>query len=482
MSATEHRGSETLRRGARAGEAQGSRSAPRGPDELVLNGPQEAERVLEQLAAAQPTHADARHRLGLLHLSRGQYASAQQEFEEALGIHPGYRAASYGLRMAHLLQGTLPDEKAAVVADSEAPREEAFWACADDAYRRLHRGEDPLEAFRGTPEAGSVAYHHYAAAFAALRGEDARIGEHLATAGQLSGTSREICADFGWTDAAPQVLANELKGLLWTPLAVDLYAYLGRIYARNGLRAEALASYARAFLVFPDRAQHARHRAEVAIAFGEEEEAIEFLTEAIDADPTCVESRIALGYEYAAQGCADEACLQFEVAAKLAPSYADVRYNLGLLYMAGGRFNEAQGQLRHALSLNPAYLPARRSLVSLLCRTGQAAEALREGRRIMRQGFASADLLVQLGRTALELDAVDQALELLEQAAGAGGDYAPVHYFLGQVYRRKGQKRKAQAAWRKYLARADQWRPLSTGGLPPVGCAVGEMPPAAPIH
>jgi tetratricopeptide (TPR) repeat protein len=455
---------------------RGAISPPQGPDELVLDGSQETERVLERLAVEQPTYADLRHRLGLLHLSRGAAAAAQGEFEEALGIHPGYRAAYYGLRFARMMQGEELQAPSAAPEEAEGPREEALWAAVDDAYRRWQQGAAPLEAFSATPFAGQLAAEHYGAAFAALGGDAEATRTHLQAAARGSAVSREILTELGWLQAAPEALLAEVRSLLWTPLAVDLYAFQGRIYARNGLRAEALASYGRAFLAFPDAALFARHRAEVAIAFGEEEAAIDFLTQAIEADPTSVESRIALGYEYAAQGSAEEACLQFEVAAKLAPAYADVRYNLGLLYMAGDRPEEALRQLRRALSINPGYVPARRSLVSLLGRLGEHEAALREGQRILRQGFASADLLVGLGRAALSIDEVETAREYLERAIATEGEFAPAYYLLGRLYRRTGQKKKAQAAWRKYLALSDPGAPRIPGPILAAETPAGRTP------
>jgi len=430
--------------------------AESGPESLILNGAHEAERVLEEQAALHPTYADARWRLGLLKLAHGQTVLAEREFEEALGIHPGYRAALWGLRFARLLQGRTVEDMA---GESEPPacREEAAWAAVEQAYRLRASGADPLAAF---PEDGDPLLRlHYAAYFALERGDERSAAEHLRAAAAASATSAAILGDLGYDPARPESLstvAPALLGMLWSPLAADLYAYLGRIYARNGLREEAARAYGRAFLTLPDEGCHARHEAELAIAFGEEEQAIELLTRAIAVDPTCVGTRIALGFEYAAQGFVDEARIQFEVAATLAPGYADVRYNLGLLYSAEDKSAEAMRQFRQALAINPSFLPARRSLAALLERLGRHEEALREADRLVRQGFVTADLLVQMARSSLALERMEEALDYLLRAEALQPDHAPTYHLLGQVYRRKGQKNKARSAWRRYLAKTAQ--------------------------
>ncbi len=436
---------------------------------LILDVDREAEQVLEKLARKNPTYADVRHRLGLLKLSRGDHAAARGEFEEALGIHPGYRAAYYALRLAQTLAGTLPPEGSLTPAGPDAPREETAWATIDEAYRRAAMGKDPLDALRAWELERPQLFHLYAAALSGRRSDLGATRQHLETAAQADPTTRTILETAGvlpWDEAQTARALQPILGLLWSPLAADLYSYLGRIYARNGLRTEALAQYDRAYLVFPDEAARARHRAELAIAAGDEEAAVELLTQAIEADPTCVEVRIALGFEHAAQGYAEEARVQFEVAAKLAPDYADVRYNLGLLYEGANRIEEALDQFRRALHLNPSYLPARHTMASLLCRIGRHAEGLCEYERILRQGFQSADMLVKMGRAALLLDRVDEALQYLERAAFINPDYPAGYYFLGQAYKSKGLKNKARAAWRRYLDRSAEGGVLSWGELP----------------
>jgi tetratricopeptide (TPR) repeat protein len=430
---------------------------------LVLDAAREAEEVLDREAGNHPSYADIRHRRGLLGLVQGDFDVAQREFEDALGIHPGYRAAYCGLRLTHLLQGRVPSGCVADGGVGEASAEEACWIQVDAAYCRRNEGKDPLDALtRGEGEETSSFYEHYAAAFALMEGKSADVRAHLEAAAAKSAIARRHLEDLRvlpWGETSSEIAHAHLGTLLWSPLAADLYAYLGNIYARNGLRTEALECFEKAFMVFPREADYGMHRAQIAIAAGEETEALELLKQAIEADPGCVDARIALGFEYASQGFADEARVQFEEAAKLAPGYADIRYNLGLLYVAGDSQEVALEQFRKALNLNRSYLPARHSMAALLCRMGRHEEGLREYEGMLRQGFQSADMLAQMGRAALALKQIDEALQYLERARFLNPDFVLTYYYLGQAYRRKGLKNKARSAWRRYLESAGELRP-----------------------
>ena len=110
------------------------------------------------------------------------------------------------------------------------------------------------------------------------------------------------------------------------------------------------------------------------------------------------------------------------------------------------------------------YLPARHSMSHLLCRVGRYAEGLQEYGRIVKQGFQSGDMLVQMGKASLALDRTDDALEYLERAIFLNPEFAPSYYYVGQAYQRKGLKNKARSAWRSYLERVNDWEPLRAAG------------------
>lgn len=457
---------------ASGGSTTGRRSAETSVG-LLLDAAREAEMVLEEEARANPTYADVRHRLGLLRLMRGDPEGGEREFEEALGINPGYRAAYYGLRLARIIRGLHVEPLAAPDAGSNQKTEESIWRSVDEAYQRLAEGRDTTDILNASGDRmEALLARHYGGFFALRAGDPKTAQQQFEEAASMSPITRSALERLGalpWDGKEQEGPAAGLLMLLWSPLAEDLYTYLGRIYAHNGFRDEAIECCDRAYLVFPRDAQHAMYRAQIAMAFGEEQASIQLLTQGIDADPTSVQARIALGYEYASQGFLEEARTQFQVAANLAPGFADVRYNLSLLYVAEGRAEEALEEFRRALALNPSYLPARHSMSHLLCRMGQYEQGLREYARILKQGFQSGDMLVQMGKAALALDRTDEALHYLERAIFLNPDFASSYYYSGQAYQRMGLKNKARSAWRTYLEKANEWEPLGPNppGAPP---------------
>jgi protein O-GlcNAc transferase len=243
-------------------------------------------------------------------------------------------------------------------------------------------------------------------------------------------------------------------------VAADLCRYLGELCARHGKLAEGQAFFDEAFLRQGRESMHQVCLSQLALARGDEEEAVSALCRAIEVDPTSVPARIALGFEYQSQGYQEEAVVQFEVAARLRSDYPDIQYNLGLLYESQGRGDDAVRCLRRALEVNPQYFQARMTLASVLRQRELWEEALGELSQLSRQGVRSADLHAQRAEALLALDRVPEAVRELEEGAVLNPAYARTYYILGQAYRRLGLRRKAQNAWQQYLDRNRSWGDL----------------------
>ena len=250
---------------------------------------------------------------------------------------------------------------------------------------------------------------------------------------------------------------SSLDPAAWNPAAADLYEQLGNICARHGRVEDALACYEEAFLRQGSESLHQIRLAQLALAGGNEEEAVQTLRRAIEVDPTSIPARIALGFEYQSQGHPEEALVQFEVAARLRPEYPDLQYDLGLLYEVLRRPAEAERCLRRALELNPEYFQARASLADLLIRQERHQEAMCDLSRLLDSGIRSADLRVQKAQIHMDLDQPAEAVEELEEAIALNPSYPRTYFVLGQAFRRLGLRRKARGAWQQYLESSRKW-------------------------
>ncbi len=444
---------------------------------LVLDPWLEAARILEDERRLHPTFADQRHLLGLLYLAREEPAPALEEFEAALAVNPGYARARFS-RLVALRQrdGSLDPaiwNREGPAASADEPERSLWtaWFLGQQGDRNGVRAvlQRLSETVPWTPLAFyALALHQHSWGDVAAATDSLRVSAtaHPLFRRILEGRRLLPAAHHGPRDGRgprrwPEQEAQDASA--WNPCGSDLYEYLGNLCARHGRPDEALPYYEEAFLRQGKESLHLVRLAQLALARGEEEDAVRALCRAIEVDPTSAPARISLGYEYQSQGFHDEALIQFEVAARLRPSYPDVQYNLGLLYRAQGRAADAIRCLRAALDINPGYFQARTTLAQILLQREDWDSAFRELGVLSEQGVRSADLQVQKAQALLALGSAEDAVRELEAAVAINPSYARTYYILGQVYRQLGLRRKARSAWQQYLDHSRTWRDQKAG-------------------
>lgn len=446
---------------------------------LVFDAWAAARSELESERDRHPGFADVRNLLGLLYLERGEPEAALAEFDAAIAVNPDYLLAGFHrLAARRALDGRLDVadwNEARLIERAPLPVRSAWtaWylAQAGDgsgmAQACAHLAADPqfqaqaayIEAsFHDCleqPKLAKQAVERAAAKHALYRQiltERGLVGQRALAPGSVASAATPLGSPAPTRDDPGAAAAG------WIPSAWSLYEHLGTLCARHGAFEEAGALYDEAFLRQGDESRHLVRMARLALGRGDEEDAVRTLCRAIELDPTSVEARIALGFEYQSQGFPDQAVVQFEVAARLQPNYADLQANLGLLYEAEARDADAERCYRRALELNPNYFQARMSLAQLFLRSGAHREALSELEALIRGGLRSADLLVQKGEAHLALGEVNEAVTSLENAIQLNPNFPRTYYVLGGAYRKLGLKRKAQEAWRQHLDQIRRWQ------------------------
>ncbi len=439
--------------------------------ELVVDPHADCLLEAERNRDANPGFADLRNQLGMLYLEEGQTAEAQTEFEAALEINPDYQLAQVHYLVARRLNSGDFDESTWNSLMDSASFEEPMtqlW----ESWRLSQKGDlrGALECLenlgRQEPRFAALAAYHRAVRSVGL-GDARAIEVALNEAAESHPIYRRILTERGWVGSqsgrtvgawSQELLGEHGEAKTWCPSTGPVYAELGTRCASEGALEQARSFYDDAFLREGDESLYQLRVSRVALASGDEDEAVRCLRRAIEVDPTSVDARIALGWEYQSQGYHDEALVQFEVAARLRPKYPDVQYNLGLLYEGQGRPRDARTCFERALEVNPRYFQARASLAQLLIHTGENAEALYALKQLESLGVRSADLLVQKAEAHMALEQTDPAIRELEKAVEMNPHYPRTYYILGQAYRNKGWKRKAQEAWKQHLERTRQWK------------------------
>jgi len=461
---------------------RGSAEAYESHMELVVEPWATTLKELEAERDGHPKFADVRHLLGMMYLEDGQWEPAWAEFDASIDLNSSYMLARYHRMVAmRCRDGELDPgfwNQETVVAGADEPHR-STWTSWYLSQSGDHAGAiRALEGLCKDAKWAGSGYYQSAVRWLAAGEVDQCMtclqqaaGEHpvyarvLNSRGLLGGEKPTL------SQLRASLLGNWKDASTWTPSTGNVYDRLGNECGRAGAPDQAEACFEDSFLRQGEESLHQVRIARLALACGDEDAAVSALRRAIEVDPSSVEARVALGFEYQSQGYHDEALVQFEVAARLRPGYADIQYNLGLLYESQSRDGDACTCHQKALAINPRYFQARTSLAQLLLRLGKWDEALTTLRPLEQQGVRSADLLVQKAEAHLALEEYDAAIRSLDRAVEINSAYPRTYYILGQVYRKQGLKNKAQEAWKQHLEKirrlkedqpyleGEEWRP-----------------------
>jgi tetratricopeptide (TPR) repeat protein len=142
-------------------------------------------------------------------------------------------------------------------------------------------------------------------------------------------------------------------------------------------------------------------------------------------------------------------------ATQLDRNYMKAYDNLGLCYEALGRFDDAERSFEEALRLNRAEKPGSPwpalNLGLLLTRLDRTEAAEARFRESLAADPRFPQARYQLGVALEKRGRVAEALHELEEAARLDPDYAEPQYALARVYRRSGDKERADRALARFL-------------------------------
>jgi tetratricopeptide (TPR) repeat protein len=150
-------------------------------------------------------------------------------------------------------------------------------------------------------------------------------------------------------------------------------------------------------------------------------------------------------------GALTEAIDAYRAAAAADPGYAEAYERLGLLYASNGRFDDAAAAYEKAVAVSPKVMRYRIAVADCKQRLGRHDDAIRMYREVMKLDPAAVQVTYKLARSVHESKGAKAALPLYERAAQLEKDNAMPHYFLGYLYKEKGQKARAVAEFRSFL-------------------------------
>ena len=143
---------------------------------------------------------------------------------------------------------------------------------------------------------------------------------------------------------------------------------------------------------------------------------------------------------------------EYRDASRLDPASAKAQFGLGNVYVRQGKFLEAETAFKAAVALDPRSAASYANLAVTyyqMDKLQEAADALESALRIEPD---DAQTLYLMGAVRLQLGDLATSEQYLLKARESDPNLPEVYYGLGALYKLKGQKQEAIAAFEKFLA------------------------------
>jgi tetratricopeptide (TPR) repeat protein len=163
-------------------------------------------------------------------------------------------------------------------------------------------------------------------------------------------------------------------------------------------------------------------------------------------------SRAAAGQAAFEAGDLAKAEQEYLAAVALNPKLGRAQFGLGNVYVRLGRMADAEKAFKAALAADPGLASAQANLGVVYYQMGQLAQAGAAFEGALRLEPDDPATLYLLGAVRLQENNLAEAEKLLLRARDRKSDLPEVYYGLGVLYRLKGQKEDAIAAFEKFLA------------------------------
>ncbi len=141
----------------------------------------------------------------------------------------------------------------------------------------------------------------------------------------------------------------------------------------------------------------------------------------------------------------------FRAAVSRDPKSAPAQFGLGNALVRQGKLSEAEAAYKAALAVEPNMTAAHANLGVVYYQLGQLAQAANEFGAALKLSPNDAATTYLLGAVRLQENNVGEAERLLLKARDLDPNLPEAYYGLGALYKLKGQKTEAIAAFEKFL-------------------------------
>ncbi len=351
----------------------------------------ESRQLYDQVLAADPAHAQANFRLGVVELGESRPDAALTRFEKAIAADPAEFRFHFGLGRALCDLGRFPQ--------------------AIEAYQRV------LSAL---PQSADV---HFALGFA--------------------------YESSGFADRAAAAYESAIS---FDPSLAEAHCNLGKCLQLLANKSAAENAFRRALALRPDFPVAMGNLGTLLAGTEKHDEALALLRRAAELEPQSAVHRLNLGSALCAGGDFAEALFPLQQAAQMNPALAEAHYNLGRAHQGLGRTREAIGAYQRALALDPRHASALINLGTLHQETGEYREAEAAFLRAAEIAPRSPVPLNNAGCLYRLLGKIEQAAEMLRRAIALDPQLAASQNNLGDVHKDSGDLDPAIECYRQAVA------------------------------
>ena len=370
---------------------------------------------LKNILQKDPDNKDARYLLGSIYNQTGDALSAEKELRKAvsLGIDPA--TALPGLAKALLMQGQFQKMLDSTASDPRAKTDADLASLRGTAFLGLGKKLEAKESFE-----------------LALK-SSGDFPEALIGLAKLAIVDRDVEA------------ANRFASLAAdkNPTHADAWMFKGDLLRGQGKREEALAAYANAIKIAPEKSAAILVKANLEIEMKKFVEA----KQDIDAAKKLGTNQVLVFYNKGlldySQNNYPAALESMQQVQKNAPDYLPGVLLSGAIQFALGANEQAEQHLKKYLESNPNNLYAQKLMVGILLKTGQTNRALAQLEPLLKAEKVDVQLLVLAGEAYMQSKNFTKATEYFEKASALAPQSAEFHTALGMSELAQGDNGRA---------------------------------------
>lgn len=215
--------------------------------------------------------------------------------------------------------------------------------------------------------------------------------------------------------------------------------------------------YRRVLAADPTQPDALHYLGVIGLQTGRFEDAVTFISQAIERRPDYLDALSNLGNALQALGRFDEAAARYREVLQLQPRNAAVIGNLGNALLQSGEPVAAIDAYEAALDIEPRLLDTRRTLAHALLGQGRATEALAQIELALKGMPDSPEMLVTMGNVLNELGRGAEAIACFEKVLVQRPGFAPVQCNLANVLWQNGRLDEAIERYEHALQQAPEY-------------------------